>query len=163
MDKIRNVIEKNKKFLIIFFILWLVLAIVFVVPVSYSITNSIVEDSFSLEKFIENLSSAIQTMMSSPFSLIGSTFKSGYISMYFNVLGKFTLVYLIALIVGLFKARNKNDYEGTEHGSSGWCENGEQYRVLSKKDGIILSESNYLPLNKLGNINVLIVGRFWCW
>lgn len=159
IDKIKDTIQKNKKYLIAFSILWLILTIVFVVPLSYSIKNSLVEGSFSLEVFIQNISSSI----TKPLSLVGEVFKVEYISMFFSVLWKFSLVYIIALIVGIYRARPKSEYDGTEHGSSGWCENGEQYRVLSKKDGIILSESNYLPLSKLGNINVLIVGRFWCW
>ena len=34
---------------------------------------------------------------------------------------------------------------------------------FNNKKGIILAESNYLPVDKRGNINVLIVGRFWFW
>lgn len=40
----------------------------------------------------------------------------------------------------------------------GWAEAGEQYKEISKKEGIILAENNYLPLDKRGNINVLVVG-----
>ena len=50
-----------------------------------------------------------------------------------------------------------------EHGSSDWSEHGEQYRILSKNKGIILAEDNYLPVDKRGNINTLIVGRFRFW
>ena len=35
--------------------------------------------------------------------------------------------------------------------------------VLSKNKGIVLAEKNYLPLDKRGNVNVLVVRRFWCW
>ena len=35
--------------------------------------------------------------------------------------------------------------------------------VLSKKEGIILAENNYLPVDKRGNVNVLVVGRIWIW
>ena len=54
-------------------------------------------------------------------------------------------------------------FDDIENGSSDWAENGEQYRVLSKKSGIILAEKNYLPVDKRGNVNVLVVRRFWCW
>lgn len=67
------------------------------------------------------------------------------------------------MIIGMRKLKPKSEYEDIEHGSSGWAEHGEQYKVLSNKEGIILAEENYLPLNKQGNVNVLIVGRFWCW
>lgn len=35
-----------------------------------------------------------------------------------------------------------------------------KYKVLDKNKGIILAENNYLPVNKRGNVNVLVVGRF---
>ena len=50
------------------------------------------------------------------------------------------------------------DYEDIENGSSDWCEGGEQYKILSKNKGIILAEDNYLPVDKIGNVNVLVVG-----
>ena len=36
-------------------------------------------------------------------------------------------------------------------------------KILSKNKGIILAEDNYLPLDKRGNVNVLVVGRFRFW
>ena len=76
---------------------------------------------------------------------------------------KLTLGYLLAVAVGLSKAIPKHEYEGMENGSSDWCVNGEQYSVLSPKEGIILAEKNYLPVDKRGNVNVLVVGRIWFW
>ena len=38
---------------------------------------------------------------------------------------------------------------------------GEQYSVLSKHKGILLAENHYLPVDKRGNVNVLVVGRIW--
>ena len=61
------------------------------------------------------------------------------------------------------KAIPKHEYEDIENGSSDWSENGEQYQVLSKNKGIVLAEKNYLPVDKRGNVNVLVVRRFWCW
>ena len=57
----------------------------------------------------------------------------------------------------------KNEYSDIEHGSSDWSQKGEQYRILSNKKGIILGENNYLPVDKRGNVNVLVVGRIWIW
>ena len=37
------------------------------------------------------------------------------------------------------------------------------YKVLNKKEGIVLAENNYLPVDKKGNVNVMIIGRFRCW
>ena len=72
----------------------------------------------------------------------------------------FTILFVIATIIGLVKSKARGKYYDIEHGSSDWCEKGEQYRILSRDSGLILAEDNYLPLNKRGNINTLIVGRF---
>lgn len=56
----------------------------------------------------------------------------------------------------------KHDYADIEHGSSDWA-SGEEYSVLSKNKGILLAEKHYLPVDKRGNVNVLVVGRFWFW
>ena len=40
---------------------------------------------------------------------------------------------------------------------------GEQYQILNNKKGIVLAENNYLPVDKRGNVNVLVVGRFRFW
>ena len=64
---------------------------------------------------------------------------------------------------GLVKAFPKHEFDDIEHGSSDWSENGEQYQVLNKNKGIVLAEKNYLPVDKRGNVNVLVVGRIWCW
>ena len=69
---------------------------------------------------------------------------------------------LVAHIAKKYTTSNL-EYEDIENGSSDWCENGEQYKVLSKNKGIVLAEKNYLPLDKRGNVNVLVVRRFWCW
>lgn len=60
------------------------------------------------------------------------------------------------------KINAKNEYSDIEHGSSDWA-SGEQYSVLSPKKGILLAEKHYLPVDKRGNINVLVVGRLWFW
>ena len=69
---------------------------------------------------------------------------------------------------GVCKALPKHEFSDIENGSSDWAEGGEQYRVLLKKPtekrkGIILAEKNYLPVDKRGNVNVLVVRRLWCW
>ena len=75
----------------------------------------------------------------------------------------FLAFYGLFVLIGVIKAFPKHEYEDIENGSSDWSENGEQYQVLSKHKGIILAEKNYLPVDKRGNVNVLVVRRFWCW
>ena len=84
----------------------------------------------------------------------------GATSNFISILIVFTIFYMIFFFIGFFKSAPKNEYSDIEHGSSDWSQRGEQYRILSKNKGIILAEDNYLPLDKRGNVNVLVVGRF---
>lgn len=67
------------------------------------------------------------------------------------------------MFIGFAKTAPKNAYSDIEQGSSDWATKGEQYKVLSRNKGIILAENNYLPIDKRGNVNVLVVGRFRFW
>ena len=75
----------------------------------------------------------------------------------------FVVFAIIFIFIGVYKALPKHEYDDIENGSSDWAQGGEQYRILSKKSGIILAEKNYLPVDKRGNVNVLVVRRFWSW
>lgn len=90
-------------------------------------------------------------------------FSEVYVTDFIKGMEYFSLFYWIMIIYGIYKTLPKSAFDKIEHGSSDWCLPGEQYKVLSKKEGLILAKDNYLPLTKMGNINVLIVGRFWCW
>lgn len=72
-------------------------------------------------------------------------------------------MYVVLMFVGFVKTAPKNEYTDIEQGSSDWAKGGEQYKVLSKNKGIILAENNYLPIDKRGNVNVLVVGRIRIW
>ncbi|MCI8397424.1 MAG: hypothetical protein HFJ52_07450 [Clostridia bacterium] len=67
------------------------------------------------------------------------------------------------MFVGFVKTAPKNEFTDIEQGSSDWATGGEQYKILSRNKGIILAENNYLPTNKRGNTNVLVVGRIRIW
>ena len=82
---------------------------------------------------------------------------------FWNITKFFMGVYALAALIGITRAYPKHEYQDIENGSSDWSEGGEQYKVLSKKKGIVLAEKNYLPVDKRGNVNVLVVRRFWCW
>ena len=94
----------------------------------------------------------------SPSTGFKAIFSSGIFGEYIKNLFGFTLFYTIFVAIGIIRLMPKHQYDDIEHGSSDWSENGEQYKVLSKKSGIILAENNYLPLDKRGNVNVLVVG-----
>ena len=86
-----------------------------------------------------------------------------YIAEFFSLLWKFTIVFSIFMFIGFVKTAPKNEYTDIEHGSSDWSKHGEQYKILNKDRGIILAANNYLPVDKRGNVNVLVVGRLWIW
>ena len=90
-------------------------------------------------------------------------FQEPYKSNTTSALGYYTFFYAGLMLILFLKSKDDGDYHDIEHGSSDWCEGGEQYTVLSKNSGIILAQKNYLPVDKKGNVNVLIVGRIRCW
>ena len=93
-----------------------------------------------------------------PFHALKVVFSTDAASMFWQCFKVFFLIYLAYTLVGFLKALPKTEYEQIENGSSDWCKSGEQYSVLSKNKGLILAEKNYLPVDKRGNVNVLIVG-----
>ena len=153
MDNFLIYIKKNKALLIITFLIWIFAIIFLIAPIAYSISEATVNGAFSVEIFMEQIIPNI-----SSFSSITKVGKSGVGVIFGKSTLFFTIIFIIFVGIGLYKGRKKSEYDNIEHGSSDWCQNGEQYRVLSKNQGIILAEDNYLPINKIGNVNVLIVG-----
>ena len=153
MDNFIIYIKKNKALLIITFLIWLFAIIFLIAPIAYSISEATINGAFSMEIFMEQIIPNI-----SSFNSITKIGKSGASAIFGKSILYFTFIYMIMEGIGLYKGRKKSEYDTIEHGSSDWCQNGEQYRVLSKNNGLILAEENYLPTNKIGNVNVLIVG-----
>ena len=157
--KIQVAIKKTRKYFIIYAILWLFMVIVFIMPAGAAAKEAVINGSFNFGEFLGKFGEyAMQ-----PFSSFGLVFTPNYIGTFWGILWKFTFVYVIVAIIGIIKNAPKNEYSDIEHGSSDWSKNGEQYRILSNRKGIILGEDNYLPVDKRGNVNVLVVGRFWFW
>ena len=150
--KVEGAIRKNKKYFILFGILWLFIAIVLIVPLvtAYNIPAPKESSLGALGVFVDS--------MKNPFKALETLGESGYMGAYFKSLGVFSIIFAIFFIVGVARSAPKNEYTDFEHGSSDWSKNGEQYTVLSNKKGIILAENNYLPVDKRGNVNVLVVG-----
>ena len=153
MNKMKKAFEKNKKYLILFLVLWIVLEIVLIAPMSVAIAESFVQGKFDLAFFIENLGKEV-----SSFTAITRIGSAGAGSAFGKGTLWLTILCLVVTAIGIIKSKPKNNYEDIENGSSDWCEGGEQYKILNKNKGIILAEDNYLPLDKLGNVNVLVVG-----
>ncbi len=157
--KIQGAIKKNRKNFIVYAILWIVIAIVFVVPFSYSSHMAGLNGRMELPVFFSTFGESI----TDPFGTIGKIFEKDILGTYFSTLLVTTIFYSIFFFIGFVRSAPKNEYTDIEHGSSDWSQRGEQYQILNKDKGIILAENNYLPVDKRGNVNVLVVGRFWFW
>ena len=154
--KVEGAIRRNKKYFIIYGILWVIITIVFVSPLSLSIFQASESGTMDFTIFFDRV---VQNIMN-PFQAFGNIFSQGAFGTFFPILVFYTVVYLVFFFIGIAKTAPKNEYTDIEHGSSDWSKHGEQYNILSKKKGIILAENNYLPVDKRGNVNVLVVGRF---
>ena len=158
-NKIQGMIKKSKKQLIFYGILWLICVIVFIMPISVGIKEATINEKLNFGEFVLISTNHITNISAS----IKKVFTIDYFTIFVNVLWKFTLVFMLLELFGLFRTAPKGEYEEIEHGSSDWCKNGEQYKILSNKKGIILGEENFLPVDKRGNVNVLVVGRIRFW
>ena len=159
MDKFKRTLKQSKRFLIVIGVLWVILAVLLVSPIAYSIkeaTNT--AGQFNLNIFIEKIIPAITS-----FTSFFKMFSEEYFGTFTSCLINYTILFVICSIIGFIKSKPKGEYHDMEHGSSDWSEHGEQYKILSKNKGIILAEDNYLPVDKRGNINTLIVGRIRFW
>lgn len=158
--KIEGAIRRNRNKFIVCAVLWLILAIVLVAPFSYSVFEANIGGKFSLDIFLNQIVSNV----TNPFGTLGGLFSTGEaLKDYVSLLFGFTICYLVIFFIGFAKSTPKNEYTDFEHGSSDWSQRGEQYQILSKNKGILLAENNYLPLDKRGNVNVLVVGRIRIW
>ncbi len=152
--KMQTALKKSKPTIIIAIILWLLVAVVFIMPWTCGCYQLKLLGKFDMDAFL-NVFMKTSTNILTGFKAI---VKHSLIGEYIKNLFGFTLFYSIMVVVGIIRLMPKHRYDDIEHGSSDWSEHGEQYQILSKKQGIILAENNYLPLDKNGNINVLVVG-----
>ena len=153
--KIKGAIKRNRGNFIIFLILWLFMAVVLIAPISHAWHISCQGERQDMGVFMETFGEDI----THPINTMGKVFSDGAQTGYFKTLGGASLVFGIFFIIGMARTAPKNEYTDIEHGSSDWSQRGEQYKILSNKKGIILAEDNYLPVDKRGNVNVLVVGR----
>jgi len=145
-----------KKVFTVFIILWIALSIVLIAPISVAVVEGTENGMLDFDMFLEKLfSNSIGSNLDKVFSKeYRGTFAKGELYL--------TIVLSIFATYGFLRAMPKHEYSDIEHGSSDWAD-GEQYKVLSPKKGILLAEKHYLPVNKRGNVNVLVVGRFRFW
>lgn len=156
--KIKNTLKKSKMVFIVGIAIWIVLSILLSMPISVSIVEATTNGQFNLNAFFDNLFTNIGNVGGN----LSKVFQSEYIGTFGKTEGYVTIGVLIFFVIGFIKSMPKNEYTDIEHGSSDWA-SGEQYSVLSKKKGILLAENHYLPVDKRGNTNVLVVGRIRFW
>ena len=157
-SKIKFALNKCKTVLIIVLVLWVLLSIVLIMPASIATVAARVDDKINMDMFVESITGNI----GNPFGNIGKAFSGTYIGAFLKGDLYLILALLIFGSIGVVKTLPKNEYSSIEHGSSDWA-TGEKYMTLSKNKGILLAEKHYLPVDKRGNTNVLVVGRFWFW
>ena len=145
-------IFKNQVALIVIGLIWLFGVLFVVSPLAVAVKASELNGVFNSVIFWEEFGLQLGSMKS--FTLI---FSNGIFGIFLKTLFYYTVFMFICILIGAYNNRKKGAYEKIEHGSSDWSSNGEQYRILSKNEGIILAENNYLPLDKSGNINVLVI------
>lgn len=158
--KVEGALKKSKKTFIIAIALWIFIAIVLIPPIAYSLAYATSRGGFNFELFTQMLFKVAMNPFSKAFN---GLIQNNAMGTYFKTLIGFTFIYAIIVIIGLVKSAPKNEYDNIEHGSSDWSQSGEQYQILNKNKGIILAEDNYLPIDKRGNVNVLVVGRIRFW
>ena len=155
MYKIKHALKKGKKVFIMVGVLWVLLSIVLIAPGTISLVDSMETGQSIGDLFFENAGDILGNISKVFGEKYIKTFAKGELYLAFGL--------LFCAVVGLLKMLPKHEYTDIEHGSSDWAAGGEQYRILSPKKGILLAEKNYLPVDKRGNVNVLIVGRFRFW
>lgn len=171
--KLKSAIRKIKNKLITYAVLVVCIIIILIAPMTASIKWAEISSgvTFAQNPFSGSLWQALFTnIMGStgvgivhPLGSLKMCLQEQYIGSFLEGIKATLLVAMLFALVGIAKAFPKHEYEDIENGSSDWSENGEQYKVLSKNKGIVLAEKNYLPVDKRGNVNVLVVRRFWCW
>ncbi|MBQ6992138.1 MAG: hypothetical protein IJN50_04425 [Clostridia bacterium] len=160
--KIRNTIKKSKMVFVVMAVVWIALGILLMAPIAVSLVESL-ESTASGTFDSNNFFSILFTKFGTIGSNMGKVFRPKYIATYGKCMGWCTFGVLVLGIYGMLKSMPRNEYTDIEHGSSDWSTNKEKYKVLSPNKGILLAEKHYLPVDKRGNVNVMVVGRFRFW
>ncbi len=160
-EKIKRALQKIKGRLIVYILAILVGIFGIIAPISRAITDANLASANGSDWF-EVFFTKLGYLTKIGENITG-VFNSKYFPTFWTGTKYFILFAVCFIFIGVYKALPKHEFDDIENGSSDWAQGGEQYRVLSKKQGIILAEKNYLPVDKRGNVNVLVVRRFWCW
>lgn len=154
MERIRAFLEEKKSSIIVAIVIWVFLLFLVGCP----LTMAIVQNGKAGESSIVGLVEGFIQWFSKPMDSLAGSFL--HFGLFMSTGAKLTAIYFIVMLVAIINSKSNTgeDYTNIEHGSSDWCEGGEQYKILSPKKGILLAEKNYLPVDKRGNVNVLVIG-----
>lgn len=118
---------------------------------------------------LDNTLKIFKVQIFKPFTVINGLFTTeGLLKDFFNYSLLLFFVFGILTIWMIIKNGKIRDFEGTEHGSSGWAKNGEEFKkqsdgseILNNKKGFILSRDHYLGTDQRKvkvNKNILVIG-----
>ena len=121
--KIEGSLRRNKKYFIIFAILWLFIAIVLIVPWTLGVNVTTIEGDLGagIGKFVET--------MKNPFAGFVEIIENDLMQSYLKNIGIFSIFFAIFFIIGIARSAPKNEYTDFEHGSS---ENGQE-KVIKER------------------------------
>ncbi len=159
-ERCRVAFDKIKVRLIVTIIILIIITVTGIAPFSVSLVSSLTNNgdeviTMDWESFFESLFYNLPH----PLMALKACFATAENRhAFFVILRIFLGMFSVFFLWGFARAFPKHEYTDIENGSSGWSEHGEQYQVLSRNKGIVLAEKNYLPVDKRGNVNVLIVG-----
>ena len=131
-SKMSYALKKCKSVFIVILILWVILSIVLIAPMSIQWVDVIAKNN---EPYIKLLEADLTNVGGN----LGKIFQKEYIGTFFKADFIFLLILMGFGTIGVIKTLPKHDYRDIEHGSSDWAA-GEQYSILSKNKGIILAE-----------------------
>jgi hypothetical protein len=111
LERFKHLAKKSKAVLIIASILWMLMSILLVAPVTVGVTEGLVNGK---PDFGEALIVSISNIknVGENFSKV---FTAGYISTFFKIEGYVTLGVFLITLFGLFKSFPKHEYSDIEH------------------------------------------------
>ena len=120
--KLEKALKKGKTTIIVSIVLWLLLAVMVIMPWTCGCYQIKLLGKFDMDQFLR----VYMTTTTSPSKGFSAIVSNGLFGQYFKNLFGFTLFYAIVVIIGIVKLMPKHQYDDIEHGSSDWSEHGEQ-------------------------------------
>ena len=150
-------LKKNKAIFILMGIVFVALALLLVPAYTRTANDLIVAEQGAgilnvLPKMFDNIDKVGENLSYS--------FGDGSVA-YWNNLKIMSILLLVGGLYLMFTMKNDGEYKDIEHGSGDWSR-GEEYEVLSKKEGFVLSANHFLPIiptpPQAKNGNILVIG-----